>query len=268
MKKPIPIVFFGNDWRSALVLEELLKNSQIKVEAIICLPDKPQGRQKKPLVGPVRQIAINRKIPIFNLDNFSSLKKQISPLPQSAILASFGAKIAQEVIDTFPFGILVIHPSLLPLYRGVSPIQRTILNGDQKTGVTVLKMDDKFDHGPILGTKEIKLTGKETTPDLTKKLFLLGAQLSTSILPRYLAGKITPQPQDHALATRAPKIIKEDGQINWRENPQKIERQIRALAGWPGTWTYVKLKTKKRLKVLEAHLEKGKLVLDQVQLEG
>ena len=185
------------------------------------------------------------------------------------ILASYCEILKKEILEKPKHGILNIHPSLLPQYRGPSPVQTAILNNDQENGVTIFKMDEKIDHGPILAQFKEEIRPEETAESLYQRLFLAGAKVLTTILPAYLEGKIELRKQDDSQSTFTKKFNREDGKINWQEKPAKIERKIRAFYPWPGTWTEITIKGKrKRLKIIKAHLEKNKLILDQVQLEG
>ncbi len=140
-----------------------------------------------------------------------------------------------------------MHPSLLPLYRGPSPIQATILNGDVETGVTIMKMDEKMDHGPILAQQKLKIKNQDNYETLGNKLFETGAELLINIFPKYIKGKIKSQKQNHKKATYTKIIKREDGRIDWSHDAKYIERQLRAFTPWPGIYT---LYAGKRLKIL------------------
>lgn len=239
----IKLIFFGSDERAQIVLKSLKKNSQIKITQVIKDKD--------------------------NLDQVLKL-----PQPDLGVVVSFGAKIPKKVIDFPKKGILNIHPSLLPQYRGTSPVQTAILNGDQQTGVTIIKINQFFDQGEIVAQRKEPIKPTDTTFSLQTRLFKLGAELVQAILPDYLAGKIKLRPQDQNQASYTKRLTRADGQINWQSPADYLERFIRAMFPWPGAWTQIKLKTQnakgkiKRLKILKAHLEGNKLILDQVQLEG
>ncbi|HLD34239.1 MAG TPA: methionyl-tRNA formyltransferase, partial [Patescibacteria group bacterium] len=174
--------------------------------------------------------------------------------PDLGIVVAYGKIIPDAVLNIFPKGVVNIHPSLLPKYRGPSPIQAALLNGDSETGVTIMLLDKEMDHGPILAQQRMKI---ENTPKtvitkhdaaalnsvrmtglaLSNKLADIGAQLLVEILPKYLDGEITPQPQDHGRATFTKILERENGQIDWKQSAEHIERMIRAYDLWPGTWT-------------------------------
>ena len=246
------IWFFGSDKYSQIVLKSLQQSPAIKIGKVIT----PQM--------------------ISNLD----LKKEKKP--DVGVLASFGTIVPKEFLNFPRKGILNIHPSLLPKYRGPSPVQAAILNGERQTGVTIIKMDEKIDHGPIVAQFNEEILSDDNAEKLYFRLFSAGAEVLKTILPAYLEGKIRLRPQNHSQATYTKKLTREDGFIPLEKlkaamegnDAETVERQIRAYYPWPGSWTSLKLKTKnsklnnKRLKILKAHLENGKLVLDQVQLEG
>ena len=206
---------------------------------------------------------------LLKKDRRWQIVKSLKEKPDVGVLASYGQILKKEILEKPKHGILNIHPSLLPKYRGPTPVPTAILNGEQETGVTIFKMDEKVDHGPILSQFKEEIRPNDTAESLLKRLFLAGTKVLTTILPSYLEGKIELREQDDSQATSTKKFTREDGKINWQEESAKIERRIRAFYPWPGTWTEIKIKGKnKRLKILKAHLEKNKLVLDQVQLEG
>ena len=198
------------------------------------------------------------------------------------IVANFGEIIPQEILDIPKYGSLNVHPSLLPQRRGPSPIQTAILNGDKKTGVTIMLMDAQIDHGPILAQKETIIGPNETYFQLHDRLATIGAELLIDTIPDWIAGKIKLSQQDHKIATYAKTLTREDGKINWKRPAEEIEKQIRAFNPWPGSYTIIqkevikiknlktKIKSKRdlRLKVLKARLENGKLVIVEVQPEG
>jgi len=238
----INILFFGSEKYSDIVLNTLQKDRRLKILKIIT--------DKKSL---------------------EEIKKT-KPRPDVGILASFGAIVPKDILNFPKKGILNLHPSLLPKYRGTSPIQFTLLNGEKETGITIIKMDEKVDHGPIVSQSQEKVLPEDTAKSLYERLFTLGAKTLLTILPAFLEGKIELRPQDHSQATYTKRLTREDGEIDWKKPDDFNERFIRAIFPWPGAWTLLRSPSfggqAKRLKILKAHLEKGKLFLDQVQLEG
>ncbi len=201
------------------------------------------------------------------------------------LVADFGQIIPPEVFTRPKHNTLCLHPSLLPKYRGASPVPYAILNADKVTGVTIFELDEKIDHGSIIAQFREPIRSDDTQESLLERLFQKGAARLVEILPAYIAGQIKPQPQNHSQATYAKRLTRLDGRIDWQKSDEEIERFIRAMHPWPGAWTYAKLKSKgkrqkaKRLKILKAHLsiqdrplkpivDRENLVIDKVQLEG
>lgn len=154
-----------------------------------------------------------------------------------AVLTAYGRLLPQSVLDDFPLGIINIHPSLLPLYRGPTPIEQAILDGVGQTGVSIMKITAKMDSGPIYGQATLELTGVESKADLAQSLQKLGADLLIELLPNIIAGTAQPIPQNDAKATYCAKIIKADGLVDWYKSANQLEREVRAYLGWPGSQT-------------------------------
>lgn len=185
------------------------------------------------------------------------------------LVASYGKIIPQEILNIPTHGTLNIHPSLLPKYRGPSPLETAILNGDEETGVAIMLVDALMDHGPIIAMEKIELADKYNFEQLRDKLSDVGTELLIKILPDYLAGKISPEPQDHEQATVTKKFTKEDGFLDQQAPALSRFRQILAFNPWPGTYfDYPGPAGKIRLIVKQAHLEEDKLVYDRVVPEG
>jgi methionyl-tRNA formyltransferase len=247
------------------------------ISAVVTQSPKPTGRKQYLTYSPVDKWAHEHKIPTL----YSAQELIDNPVEgEIGILAAYGEIIRRDVINLFPHGILVIHPSLLPKYRGASPIPAAIANGDITTGVSIIRMDEKVDHGKIIAQFKEDILSTDTSETLRARLFERTVDVLIELLPAYMQGKIKPKEQNEAEATYTKIMNKEDGFINpekLKSQPAEAERFIRAMQPWPGAWTRVNLQiTKstnnesqiKRLKILKAHLENDKLVLDEVQLEG
>lgn len=243
------IIFFGSDKYASIILKSLQKDRHFEIVKIFA--------KKKDL----------------------SKAKLIKPQPDIGVLASFGAIIPKETLNFPKKGVLNIHPSLLPKYRGPSPVQAAILAGEKQTGVTIIKIDEKIDHGPIVAQFTEDIRPDDTTESLYQRLFTRGAEVLKTILPAYLEDRIELKPQNHHQATYTKKFTRQDGFIRPEKlkkamkggNADFVGRFIRTMSPWPGTWTLLRQGFRgqaKRLKILKAHLEEGKLILDQVQLEG
>jgi len=235
----IKIVFFGSDQYSVKVLEALKKSPDLEIIKVIKDKNELQSLTKADF------------------------------RPDLGIVASFGALIPQEVINRPKKGLLNLHPSLLPKYRGPTPVPTAILNGEKETGLTIIKIDEQIDHGPIIDQFKEPIKLEDTSESLLNRLFTMGGEVLATILPSYLEGKIELREQDHSQATFTKKLTRDDGQIDWQKPADYLERFVRAMFPWPGAWCEVKINEQiKRLKILKAHLKNNKLILDQVQLEG
>lgn len=232
------IIFMGTPQIAADVLNEITQD--ISISAVITRPAKPKGRSKKPERTPVEETAAGRNIPVYTPSSKEELTKVVKKLkPDLGIIAAYGMIIPIEAIDATRCGIINFHPSLLPLYRGPDPISAPILNGDAKTGVSIIEISEKMDEGDILGQKEIPLSKDETAEKLEKKLALIGAEMLLDIVPEYLSDKAVKKVQNHDKATYTKMIKKEDGRINFgAETAEEIERKSRALTPWPGIYAF------------------------------
>ncbi len=226
LKTKPEIIFFGSDSWSISVLQPLEDN--FDVVAVVTVPDSPIANYfKGPVLTPDK----------FD-ENFISINYQLLTT-DLFVVASYGKIIPQLILDIPKYGSLNVHPSLLPKYRGASPIQETILNGDKTAGVTIIKMDEKMDHGPVIITKQISLSGQEDFLTLINILFRAGAELLVDIIPDFIAGKCPLEEQNHGQATFTKLLKKEDGYFDINNPPslEKLDRMIRAYSTWPGVWT-------------------------------
>ena len=255
------IIFIGTPEFGTIILEELI-NAGYKPVLVITAPDKPVGR-KHILTPPLVKVVAKRyNINVIQPAQIRSTKSEIRNLePDLIITAAYSQILPNEILEIPKYGCLNIHPSLLPKYRGPSPIQTAILNGDTETGATIILMDDKIDQGPILENQKSKIKNKKLTyEELHNELAELGAKLLIKTIPDWVAGKIKPMPQDEKKAIYTKILKKEDGKINWKNSAEEIERQIRALSPWPGTFTTFKNNKSdsnpKILKILKAKIQK------------
>ncbi|MDO8601484.1 MAG: methionyl-tRNA formyltransferase [bacterium] len=261
----LKIIFIGTPEFGAIILEKLIKSSH-KPFLVITETDKPVGRKQTITPPPVKVLAEKYNIPVAQPEKIADFASDIKNLkPDLGIIAAYGQILSKEILSIPQYGFLNVHPSLLPRYRGSSPIQYTILNGDEKTGATIIRISEKMDAGPILAQKEIAISPKETFESLHDKLAELGAELLVESLAKLSVGKLPPQPQDEADVTYTKILKKDDGKIDWQKPAKEIDRQIRALNPWPGTYT---IYNGKRLKILKADELGGRLTIQEVQLEG
>jgi methionyl-tRNA formyltransferase len=244
------IVFMGTPHFAVPSLEALVK--QHEVVGVVTQPDRRAGRGRKTVAAPVKEAALQQGLPVFqpaSLKTDESFLKLASWQPEVIAVFAFGQLLPSTILDLPPHGCLNIHPSLLPRHRGASPIAAAILAGDPVTGVTIMRLDEGLDTGPILAQEECHIIPHETTSSLTAKLAEQGARLLVETIPRWLGGEIQAQPQDEALATYCDHLRKTDGLLDWNQPAQYLDRQIRAYDPWPGTFTTWE---GRRLKVLKA----------------
>ncbi len=236
---------------SVPILDVLIMNYNII--AVVTQPDKKVGRKQILTQSPVKKFALANKIEVLQPEKIKGNNEFICRIkdlnPDLIIVAAYGLILPKEILDIPKFGTINIHASLLPKYRGASPIQAAILNGDKETGVTIMLVNEKMDEGPMLAQKTITISNNDNLESLHDKLSALGANLLLEILPKYLSGQIQPKSQDNSQATYCQLITKDKGKIDWHKSAQEIDRQIRAFTPWPGTWTNWQ---GKNLKILSA----------------
>ena len=236
---------------------EHLAGSGLRVVGVYTQPDRPSGRGKKTRKSPVKVLAEARGLPVFQPDTLSmqDARAEMESLkPDIAVVAAYGLILPKWTLDLPTYGVLNVHPSLLPRHRGPAPVANAILEGDEETGVTVMKVEPKVDSGPILRFVGIKVGPRDTTGALTKRLAEIGARLLVETLRDWVRGLIEPIVQDDSLATFSRKATRGDGEINWTLPAVEIDRIIRAYDPWPGSFTTW---TGRRLKVLEAEPFEG-----------
>jgi len=242
MVKKIDFCFLGSSRFSLFCFKKILK--KFSPSLVITLPAKPQKRGLKIEPNIIYSFCLKNKLPVIELKDWSLLK---TVQFKFGVIAGFGKIIPSEIFNQFEKGLLNIHPSLLPQYRGPNPIREVILNGDNKTGVTIILTDELVDHGPIIAQKDLLLSQTETYLELEEKLGYLGGELFNDIILDYLADKILPQEQNHSLATFTKKITKNDGLLEVENNFLTWDRKIRALNPWPGTFLKIKLRGEEKI---------------------
>jgi methionyl-tRNA formyltransferase len=259
--KQIKVVFFGTPEFGATVLKGLIGKEYVgeyEIPLVITTPDKPSGRGRKLTPSPVKQLAKNFGLRVetpVSLRKSGFLEKLKSTKPDFLVLASYGKIIPKEILQIPLKAPLNVHPSLLPKYRGSSPIQTAILKGAPYTGVTIIKMNEKLDEGYILARGRVKIGRSDTTSSLSFNLAKLGGDLANYVIHALTIEKIKPKPQNAKMATYTKSLTKEDGLINWKKPPKNLERMIRAYYPWPGVWTKYKDKILKLLPNQKVQLE-------------
>ena len=255
MKEKIRTIFMGTPDFAVPGLKSLLDDESFEVVAVFTQPDKPIGRKQIINLPPNKILAQKFNIPVYQPENIRTETNKIAEIKADLIVViAYGKIIPQNILDLPKFNCINIHASLLPKYRGSACLNAPIVNGDEKTGLTIMKMEAGLDTGPILFQKEIKLDNRETLETIHDKLANLGAELLPTILKDWVNRKIKPIEQDESKATYVKKLEKEDGKINWQKSALEIERQIRGLNPWPGTYTITEKKSvisNKIIKILQ-----------------
>ncbi len=211
-----------------------------RVLAVLTQPDRPRGRGQRAAASPVKEAALRLGIPVHQPERVrrpEALELLRAFAPDAMVVVGYGQIIPQAAIDIPPLGIINVHASLLPKYRGAAPVQWAVANGETRTGVTTMRIDAGLDTGDMLLARETEIGPEENAVDLGARLAEMGADLLVETLAGLEAGSITPRKQDPALATYAPLLKKEDGLIDWSSDAQAIHNRVRGLQPWPGAYT-------------------------------
>jgi methionyl-tRNA formyltransferase len=235
----VRIVFAGTPDFAATALKALLDN-HYPVSAVYTQPDRPAGRGRKLVPGPVKQVALDHQLPVFQPESLKTAEAQEelrALAPDVMIVAAYGLILPPEVLAIPTHGCLNIHASLLPRWRGAAPIQRAIAAGDRETGITIMQMDKGLDTGDMLLTRTTPITDEETGGSLHDRLAELGGEAIVAALKALQADELRAEPQDDSQACYAHKLSKQDGHINWQAPAREIHNLVRAFNPWPGTYT-------------------------------
>ena len=231
------LLFFGSPAIAVPFLEECLRTGEHSVAAVVTQPDRPIGREQKPTPSPVKIMAEKLRWPILCPENLKNFPLETLPKADIFVVYAYGLIIPQTILDRSPHGTLNIHPSLLPKYRGPTPIQSALINGETETGVSIMLLDAKMDHGPIFRKLPLAISPNDTAADLTEKLTALAIPALVSTIFEWTQEKISPTPQDDAKATICKILTRVDGEIDWKKTNTEIYNLYRGLAPWPGIWT-------------------------------
>lgn len=291
----IRVLFMGTPDFAVPSLRALTEqaNAGLAVAGVVTRPDKPVGRKQQVVFSPVKQFALEHDIPVYQpgpLRRPEALALLRDLAPDLIVVAAFGQILPSDVLALPLHGCLNVHASLLPRWRGASPINAAILAGDAETGVTIMLMDAGLDTGPALAQRATPIGSAETAGELSDRLALLGADLLVETVPRWLAGVITPEPQDESRATVTRLLQKSDGRLDWQRPAEELARQVRAHTPWPGAFTTWEGRTLKILRARAISFEtdlppgvcfaptgdtslavicgEGALALEVIQLEG
>lgn len=284
------IVFMGTPDFAVGALEALIEAGH-EITAVVTQPDKPKGRSKELQFPPVKECAVKHGIPVFQPqkiktpENIKELKKYPADI---YIVAAFGQILSREILDTPKYGCINIHASLLPRYRGASPIQRVIIDGEKKTGVTIMQMDAGLDTGDMLYKKEVDISDEDTFETLHDKLMAVGGEAVTEALTLLEKGELTPEKQDDSMSCYASRIEKEMGELDFSRTAEELDRLVRGMNPWPSAYTYFRGKQLKIWKAkptghkaaepgriagftkdfIEVSAGEGTLLIYELQLEG
>lgn len=258
------VIFMGTPEFSVGALESIVEANH-QVVLVVTQPDKPKGRGKEMQITPVKACAMKHNIPVFQPVKIKE-KEAVEMLrgyeSDVFVVAAFGQILSEEILNIPKYGCINIHASLLPKYRGAGPIQRVILDGMSETGITIMKMDKGVDTGDMLLQSVVPIDEKETGDSLHDKLAIEGAKLIVEALCKIEAGDITPVKQNDADSSYAGMLNKSMGKIDWNKDAVQIERMVRGLNSWPGTYTSYNGKV---LKIWESEVcEKEKTLEDEV----
>lgn len=244
---------------------EALHAAGYDIALVVTQPDRP-GHRMKVAPPPVKEAALRLGLPVLQpprIREEAAISALRDAAPEVIVLVAYGQIIPRAILEIPPRGVINVHASLLPRHRGASPIAAAILAGDRETGVTIMQMDEQLDHGPILAARSVAIEPGEDAERLTPRLARTGAELLVETLARI--DGIEPVAQDHRGATIAPRLRKEDGELDWSMGADEIDRRVRALQPWPGATLPT---ARGRVKVLSGHVEGDRYVPDIVQVPG
>jgi methionyl-tRNA formyltransferase len=231
------VIFMGSPDFAIPSLKAVAKNN--KVVGVVTQPDRPAGRGRQLKSPPIKKLAQELNLPIFQplrVHNSKTIYQITAWKPDLIVVAAFGQILKKNVLEIPKFGCINVHASLLPRWRGAAPINAAIYHGDTETGITIMKMDEGLDTGPIISQQTIQIDPSDNAGKLSNKLAEIGGRLIVETLPRYLSGDITPLPQDDSKATYAPMLKKEDGLLDFTKSSEQLVRKVKAFSPWPGTF--------------------------------
>lgn len=257
-------IFFGTHEFATTILQGLIDSPTIDVELVITQPDKPVGRKQELQPSPVKLLAQKHGIRIDQPESLKSYNLEPNTY-DLAITAQYGLIIPENIINSPKHGTLNVHTSLLPKYRGASPIQSAIINGESETGVTIMQMDKGLDTGPIILQKSLNIAPNDTYLMLDKKLAKIGILALLEAIPGYVLGDLQPKAQDESESTTCAQLTREDGKIDWQKTSAEIYNLYRGLTPWPGVWS---VWNDKRLKLLQIKPGSRKLKPGEVNIEN
>ncbi len=239
---PLRIVFMGTPDIACPTLQALANTPEFSVIGVIAQPDKPKGRDLKLQPPPIKELALRLGLPVLQPERarHEAFLAQLRELrPDLIAVLAYGQILPQAILDLPPHGCLNVHTSLLPRWRGAAPIQWAILDGDAETGVAIMRMDAGLDTGGIIATRATSIAPEDNAQTLHDRLAVLGAELLTQTIPRYVAGEMPPRPQPVEGVTYARKLTKDDGRLDWSQPARVLYNRLRAFTPWPGAFTFL-----------------------------
>lgn len=237
----LKLVFMGSAELACASLSALADAGQFQILAVVTQPDRPGGRKLKLQASPVKELALKLDLPVLQPERARApefLERLETLGPELIVVAAYGQILPSAILDLPRFGCLNVHTSLLPKYRGASPIQAAILNDDAETGVTIMKMDEGLDTGDIVAMEATPIAPDDDAQSLHDRLAVMGGEALLWVIPEYVEGKILPRPQPDEGVSHVGKILKGDGLIDWTKPARGIWCQVRAYTPWPGAFVY------------------------------
>jgi len=248
----IKLIFIGTDKIGVPLLAALHQDGRFEVGLTVTQIDKPAGRKMELTAPPVKEKAHELGLEVFqpeNINSEDSLLKIREQAPDMIVLMAYGQILSKKLLDIPEYGCINVHASILPKHRGASPVQQSLLHQDETTGISVMRMAEKMDAGPVFATSKIMIEEWDDAVSLADKLAKLSAEKVPGILDEIVNADLKAEPQDHSSATYCQKIHKNDGHLDWNESADTLAAKIRAFAGWPGTFCFW---DQKRVKILKA----------------
>lgn len=255
------IVFLGTPDFAVPSLNALI-NSKHEILAVVCQPDKKVGRAQQVVFSPVKELALKNGLKVlqYNKIRLEGVEELKNLTPDIMISCAYGQILSQDIIDIAPYGIINVHGSLLPKYRGASPVQQSVIDGEKETGITIMQTDIGIDSGDILAVKKTPIYENETAGQLFDRLSVIGAELLIDTLDKIEKGMITPIKQDDSLATHVKMIKKEDALIDWSKSATTIFNLVRGMNPWPVAFTKI---ADKMLKIYTSTVDNNSVYLDK-----
>lgn len=261
------IIYFGTPGFAVKPLETLYEEDQIEILAVVTQPDKPQGRKQIMTASPVKDCATKLGLKVIQPKNKKELGEELKKIEKVDffVVIAYGMILSKEILEMPKLGPINIHASLLPKYRGASPIQESLLHGDAETGVSIMAMDETMDHGDIYLTEKIQIDDNDSLESLTNKLSDISAQALPHALKNIKDGTLSAIPQNHQEATFCHKIEKEDGKIDFSKSAMEIRNMLRAFTPWPGIFTEF---NGKKLKIIETTITNEEIEAGKFKIDG